>query len=206
MSSATAKLEDGISNAERQISSIKNNISRLNSTTPDQRASLDNELDRQIQSLETLLNKMSNDLRSVSGNKDYYEGEIKSLRTQHSEAVAELRQKRLAISNDPNSRQEQQAMLNADRSKGVVNNLDEAIRLGNDTVTTGNAAMATLIDDRKRIENINKNVTAIGESADEGKSKADSIIMRACINGCIEWTIVFLLFLIILYLLYRRFK
>ena len=206
MSAATSKLDNALSEAENLLDQIRNDMSRLDSLGLEARRALDSEIDRKMSSFETLLNKMTTDLRGVTqqSSKSYYEGEIKNYRTEHSKAVEELRQKRLAAANDPRLRQEQQLMSNADRSKGINDNLDEAIRIGNDTLTTGHAAMATLSDDRRHLEHVDQNLDRIHMQAEQGQKTAGDMLRRACLNGVISWIIVILLVAIFIFSLWYR--
>ena len=205
MSNLTAKLDEGINQVESFIGNIRDDLKRLDSTGSDQRNTIDAEIERKLTNVENLLTKMTNDVKNIrGGDKDFYEGEVKRLRTEHSQSLAELRQKRLALSNDPSLRQRDQLIGNSVRSKQVSENLDEAIRLGNETITTGNAAMSTLLDDGRRLENIDKNVDAVDAEAHEGSSRARGMLYRACLNGFIQWTIVFLLFIILLFSIWYK--
>ena len=204
MSGATAKLDNSLSDAENLLDQIRNDMSRLDSLGFEQRRALDSEIDRKMTQLETLLNRMTTDLRGVTqqSSKSYYEGEIKNFRTEHSKAVEELRQKRLAAANDPRLRQEQQLMSNADRSKGINDTLDETIRVANDTLTIGNSAMAVLHDDRQHLQHVDQNLDKIHMQAEQGQRTAKDMLRRACLNGVISWIIVILLLAIFIFSLW----
>lgn len=194
MSNATAKLDDMITQAETAIDTIHNDIARLDGLPFEQRRNLDADIDRKIGNLEQILNKMTSDLRTIpSQSKEYYESEIKNYRSDLAKCQEEMRSKRLAAANDPNMRQQAQMQSNLERTQGINNQLDEAIRIGNATNTTAAAIQTTLVDDRRHLENIDSNLDHIENEAEVGESRAKAMIRRACINGFISWFIVVLL-------------
>lgn len=195
MSAATSKLDNALSEAEGLLDQIKSDMVRLDGQPLDKRRALDAEIERKISQLENLLNKMTSDLRQVTqqSSKSFYEGEIKNYRSEHSKVIEELRQKRRAAENDPTLRQQQQLANNYEKSNQVNDNLDEAIRLGNNTLSTGNTIMTTLVDDRKHLEHIDSNLDKIGAQADQGNKTTKDMLRRACCNGFIAWLIVILL-------------
>lgn len=198
MSAATSKLDNALSEAEGLLDQIKSDMGRLDGQPLDKRRALDVEIERKISSLENLLNKMTADLRSVTqqSSKSFYEGEIKNYRAEHSKVIEELRQKRRAAENDPALRQQQQLANNYEKSNQINNNLDEAIRTGNNTLATGNTIMATLVDDRKHLEHIDSNLDKIDQQAEQGNKTTKDMLRRACCNGVIAWIIVILLAII----------
>lgn len=208
MSAATHKLDTSLSDAEGLISSIEQSMARLDNLSFEERRTLDAEIDRKIANLESTINQMTAALRNIqqASTKEYYQDEIKALREQLAKINDELKSKRFAISNSPQARQEAQLMSNADRSKAVTNQLDEAIRLGNDTLTVGSSAMATLIDDRRLLEHVDVNIDNIKKEGEKGEKTAKSMLKRACFNGLIGWIICLLLAALLAFSLYWRFK
>ena len=206
MSAATSKLDNSLSECEGLLDQIRNDMSRLDGLSFEQRRTLDSDIDRKLTNLNTLLNKMTQDLRGVqqASSKQYYDGEIKNYRQEHAKAIEELRQKRQAAANDPRLRQEQQLMGNAEKSKNINNQLDEAIRLGNNTNMVGAAAMETLSDDRKHLEHVDQNLDKIHAEAEKGQQTAGAMLKRNCLNGFISWIICVLLLAILIFSIVYR--
>ena len=194
MSSVTLRLDDNLSRCEEYLDSINRDLTRYDNATVDQKNSLDQTIEKNLAELDSLINKMNNHLRSLSeGTKDYYNDEITNLRSLYSKAFTELRQKRQLYRNDAASRQSSQIASNNARSKDAVSKLDEAIREGNETNMIANETLSTLHDDRKTLENINRNLIDIDDEAENGQVRAKRMLKRAFLNGCIAWTIVVIL-------------
>jgi flagellar biosynthesis GTPase FlhF len=194
MSSLTDRLDANLAEADHRIQQLNADMSRLDSALPTQRVSIEADIDRRLAELDSRLGRMSTDARNVPrSNRDYYEGEIQSLRDQSNVISRELQTRRKAAGSSVASRQSEQAALNQRRSQAITENLDEAIRLGNDTITTGNVAMATLIDDRSRLENIGQNLDTIDGEAQDGAARAKRMLARAFCNSFLAWIIVVIL-------------
>lgn len=203
MSNVTQRLDDSLSQAETLFQDIGASIKRLNSLGVDQRSSLEGELDRKLSDMDSRINKMTKDMRSLPSNdREYYENEISSLRDQHSKCVNELRNLRAAA--QPYMRQNAQLKSNYDRSQNTTNDLDEAIRLGNETVTVGNATITTLVEDRKHIEHIDNNLYEIHNQAIEGQNTATRMIRRVCFNKLFIGVIIIFLVALLGFSLYWK--
>jgi vesicle transport through interaction with t-SNAREs protein 1 len=188
------RLDSAIIDAESEITQLNNKLRTLDSMLPSQRQGLEADIEKSLADLDTRLNKMTNDLKAVQPNqRDYYRNEVEGLRTQYNQISNELRTKRQAAANNPNVRQAEQVYGNQKRSQAITDNLDEAIRVGNDTITTGNVTMATLIDDRQRLEHISSNLDVIDDEAATGLARARRMVRRACFNGFVAWIIVIVL-------------
>lgn len=190
----TEKIDTALAHAEELMNKIRSNIARFDGIPFDQRGALGAEIDRQISELDTLVNRMNNDLRSVGpSDRDYYNGEIQDVRSKVSQMTAEMRQKRQAMANSPEYKQQQQVQKNLDKSNKIVDNLDEAIREANDGLTTGNRTLTALHEDRKLIENIDRNLMQAHMGAKEGMARAKRMLRRICFNKIIIWIIVVVL-------------
>jgi vesicle transport through interaction with t-SNAREs protein 1 len=188
------RLDSAIIDAETEITQLNNKLRALDSMLPSQRQGLEADIEKSLADLDTRLNKMTNDLKAVQATqRDYYKNEVDGLRAQYSQISNELRAKRQAAANNPNVRQAEQVYGNQKRSQAITDNLDEAIRVGNDTITTGNVTMATLIDDRQRLEHISSNLDVIDDEAATGLQRARRMVRRACFNGFVAWIIVIVL-------------
>jgi chromosome segregation ATPase len=194
MSSAAERLENAFVDIETEIQKLNNHLRALDSKLPSQRQPLEAEIESGLGALDTRLNKLASETKNVPAkDRDFFTGEITSFRRQCNEVANELRLKRQASANNPNVRQTEQALANQKRSQDVTENLDEAIRIGNDTITTGNATMTTLIDDRQTLVHINSNLDTIDDEAVTGMARARSMLRRACFNGFVAWLIAILL-------------
>jgi uncharacterized phage infection (PIP) family protein YhgE len=193
MSDVTRRLDDGLLEAEGRLQQMHADLQKLGSAAPSHRASLIADLEKRLSELDTRLNRMSSDLRTVpQSNRSYYDGEVASLRSQYNQVLQEVQATKNAGSS-PSQRLTDQASTNAKRSQGITENLDEAIRLGNDSITTGNVVMATLLDDRQAIEHIGSNLEEIDMHATDGTARAKRMLRRACCNQFLAWIIVILL-------------
>jgi hypothetical protein len=194
MSSLTDRLDVTLTEAEQRIQQLNANVARLDSTLPAQRASIEADIERGLSELDSRLIRMSTDARTLPcSDREYYDGEIQGLRDRYGAISRELQAKRNAAGSSVASRQSEQALRNQQRAQSITENLDETIRLGNDSITTGNVAMATLLDDRTRLGNIGDNLTTIDGAAQDGLARARRMIIRACCNSFIAWIIVVIL-------------
>ena len=112
-----------------------------------------------------------------------YENDIKNARTEYSKLVTEVRQKNQNMINDPAYRQNQQLSNNLNKQAGIMDALDETIRLGNDSLTTGNNTLNTLHEDRTRFNQIDQNLYYTNMEAKKGESAAKRMLRRACFNN-----------------------
>lgn len=194
MSGATGRLDDALIDAETRVQQLNQELVRLDSVLPSQRHSLDADIDKHLAELDSALNRLTNDIRSAPGqSRQYYDEELQTLRGQYNQIAAELQQKRLAAGTSVATRQSEQALLNQRRSQSITENLDEAIRLGNDSITTGNVAMATLADDRKRFDAIEDHLEMIDRESTDGVTRAKRMLIRAFCNSFLAWIIVVIL-------------
>ena len=211
MSNIAQRIDDNLENCEQLIDDITQDLSRLDNAPLDQRNRLEASIEKKLADIDSKINRMTADLRSVpESSHEYYEEEIRNIRTMHSKALSNLRQKRQANLNDAYSRQTSQIASNNARSKSAVSKLDEAIRDGNEINMIGNESLATLHEDRSTISDINQRLLEIDEEAEQGQSRAKRMLYRAYLNGCLAWTIVvilvFLLGFSLVYKLYIRKK
>jgi hypothetical protein len=189
-----ARLDGALVDAETRLQHLNQELERLDSALPSQRQSLDADIDKHLAELDSYLNRLASDIRLADpSNKPYYEEELQQLRGRYGEITSALKQKRLAAGTSVASRQSEQAMLNQRRSQAVTENLDEAIRLGNDSITTGNVAMAVLADDRRRFDHIAENLDMIDDEAQDGLARAKRMLVRAFCNSFLAWIIVVIL-------------
>jgi flagellar biosynthesis GTPase FlhF len=194
MSSPAERLETAFVDIETEIQKLNNHMRSLDGRLPSQRQPLEAEIESSLGALETRLNKLDSETRNVPvKDRDFFKGEISNFRQQCNQIANELRNKRQAAANNPNLRQGEQALRNQKRSQDVTENLDEAIRIGNDTITTGNVTMTTLLEDKQRLDHISENLDIIDGESGTGLARARAMAKRACFNGCIAWVIVVLL-------------
>jgi t-SNARE complex subunit (syntaxin) len=203
---ASQRLDEGLSRIETQMGRLQNQLRRLDSQTGDDRRTLDTEIDREIADATNQLNRLSGDIKSVgASDRDYYQQEITKYQTDLGKVSQELRQKRQDYAYSPESRQAEQLQRNVQRSDGIVDNLDEAIRLGNDNVTTGQHTLGVLGEDRKMIEHIDENLMHVHMEAKEGQSRVGSMARRALMNKFLSWIIVVVLVALLGASIYLRF-
>ena len=173
----------------------------------DQKKTKLSEIEKNLQTLDQRINKMNSDLKSIPpSEREYYESEIRNARTNHSKMVTELRQKNQAMLNDPIYKQNQQLEANKKKADGVLDNLDEALRVGNDTIATGNNTMAILHEDRQRINHIDENLMEVHKQAKKGESTAKRMLRRVCFNNFIIWCIVIILVALLGFSLYWKLR
>ena len=189
-----SNLDDALMNADSFANNIRSDLDSLDSMPFDSRKTKITEIERSLQQLDQRINKMNSDLKSIPpGEREYYESEIRNARSNHSKMVTELRQKNQALLNDPAFKQNQQLEANKKKADNVLDNLDQAILIGNDTIATGNNTMAILHEDRQRINHIDENLMEIHKEAKKGESTAKRMLRRVCFNNFIIWFIVVLL-------------
>lgn len=203
MSNVTQRLDDSLSQAETLFQEIGTSLRRLSSLGLEQSNNLKAEIERKLSDMDGRINKMSKDLRAVPENdRSYYENELHNLREQHSKCETELRNIHAAM--QPYLRQNAQLTQNYEKSKTTTDNLDEAIRLGNETVTVGNATLTTLVEDRKHIEHIDNNLYEIHNQAKEGQLTANRMIRRVCFNKVFLGIIIIVLMALLGFSLYWK--
>jgi uncharacterized protein YukE len=194
MSSAQSRLDDAIIEIEGHFTVIQRDLQRLDSQLAGFRQAAIGDLEKRLSDIDTRLTRMAGETRGLPRDtKDYYDDEIKSLRDHYVQFVQELQQKKNAIGSSAATRQADQLASNANRSRAITDKLDDAIRLGNDSITTGNVAMTTLLDDRRTLEHIGENLIGIDAQAESGYARAKQMLKRACCNKCLAWIIVVLL-------------
>lgn len=202
-----SNLDDALMNADSFAGNIRSDLDSLDSLPFDAKKQKMSEIERNLQQLDQKINKMNSDLKSIPpSEREYYESEIRNARSNHSKMVTELRQKNQALLNDPSFKQNQQLEANKKKADGVLDNLDEAIRLGNDTIATGNNTMAILYEDRQRINHIDENLMEIHKQGKKGESTAKRMLRRVCFNNFIIWTIVVLLVALLGFSLFWKLK
>ncbi|OHT05302.1 Vesicle transport v-SNARE protein [Tritrichomonas foetus] len=150
---------------------------------------------------------MNSDAKKLNpSTREYYDDELSNLRSQYSKFVSELRKKQTLAAKDPYFRQGSQIEKNNEKAQSITENLDEAIRLGNDSITTANATMTTLLEDRKHIDHINENLDIIHAEAITGTERAKRMVRRACFNNCLIWSIVVFLVALLGFSLYWKLR
>jgi Skp family chaperone for outer membrane proteins len=203
---ASQRLDEGLERIEAQMGRLQNQLRRLDGQIGDERRTLDTDIEREIADVTNQLNRLSGDIKSVgASDRDYYQQEITKHQTELGKASQELRQKRAAYANSPEARQAEQLQRNVQRSDGIVGNLDEAIRLGNDNVTTGQHTLGVLAEDRQIIEHVDENLMHVHMEAKEGQSRIGSMARRALMHKFISWIIVVILVALLGMSIYLRF-
>lgn len=99
-----------------------------------------------------------------------------------------------------------QDLLNRTAAKldNANSNLSKAIGLGGQVIAGQEKAMNTLQEDRQALVRIDRNVDNIIDETSKANKLANSMLGRACLNGCLAWIIVFLLACVIGALIYMR--
>ena len=201
----TQRLDEAVSNLQVTVQQITNDLQRFDATPIAERAPLDADLTRKLADLDNRLNKMSRDIKAVPTNsRDYFEGEYMELRNQYNQLVWEFQEKKSA--NAPGMTREQ-FLARRQQAAAVSSDLDEALHLGHDVVSTQKATMGTLDEDRALLGNIDQNLVEIDGQAHEGQRRAKRMITRMLLNACVAWVIVVVLFLIdaaLVYLFFAR--
>ena len=199
------QIDDALTDAESLISEIQNDLVRLDGLGIEQRPGLESTIERKLSALDNSINKMGGSVNSLPADqRDYYNGEIGSIRSSYSKLLTELRQKRQALASNPAYKQNQQLQSNVQKSNQIIDNLDEAISVGNQTITTSNTIMGTLSEDRNMIENINNNLNEIDAQGKVGESRAKAMLKRAILNKVLAWVIVVILLALLGFTLYWK--
>lgn len=174
---------------------IQQKLDRLKAAPPNSKSGLVSELNGDLENFRNEIKQLNNKLqRAPQSDRQFYAEDVQNFQNAEQRFTDEV--KREAVIGETERRNQEQLQTNAQKSAEAVDNLDEAIRLGNKTNNTLAATQATLADDRKRLEHIDQNVDKIDQEAEKGNSTAKDMLKRQCFNGCIMWTIVVLLGLI----------
>lgn len=190
----TQRLDEAVSNLQAMVQQITNDIQRFDATPLAERAPLDADIKGKLTDLDNRLNKMSRDIKAVPTNsREYFESEYNDLRSQYNQLVWDFQEKKGA--NAPGMSREQ-FLARRQQAAAVSSDLDEALHLGTDVVSTQNATMNTLGEDRRLLENVNINLDLIDGEAHEGHRRANRMISRMLLSACLAWTIVVVLLLI----------
>ena len=188
------QLDNDLTMADESVDVIQNDLIRLDSLNYNERSNLSTSIEQKLSQLDQSITKMNNSVKNIPGDqRDYYNEEITRIRASYTKMLSELRQKRQAMLNDPGYKQNQQLNQNLDTSNRVLNNLDEAIATGNDTLTTAQHTQNVLNEDRKLIENIDSNLSTIDMEADKGFTRAKRMLCRAVMNNILIWSVVVVL-------------
>lgn len=203
----TNNLDNIIIEIEDLFQQVNHDLEVLDQCLPSERVNFQNEIQAKLNALETKIARLKNESRSLPPTKrEYYTNEINSFQSQHTQISSEFKKQVTLAMNNPAGKQASQLEANIRKSQGINENLDEAIRLGNDAITTGNATLNILEDDRKRINHINENIDVIDREAVSGVDRAKRMVRRACFNNFIIWAIVILLVGLLGFSLYWKLK
>lgn len=203
----TNNLDNIIIEIEDLFQQVNHDLEVLDQCIPSERVNFQNEIQAKLNALETKIARLKNESRSLPPTKrEYYTNEINSFQSQHTQISSEFKKQVTLAMNNPAGKQASQLEANIRKSQGINENLDEAIRLGNDAITTGNATLNILEDDRKRINHINENIDVIDREAVSGVDRAKRMVRRACFNNFIIWAIVILLVGLLGFSLYWKLK
>ena len=205
--SITQKLDSSIINIETLLQQIRNDIDRFDSALPSQKDNFGKEIESKLVDCSNKIGKLNSESRSLNpSQRDYYIGEISSLKDQHNALLGELRKKRSIAMNDPAYKQGMQLEKNIQKAQDITSDLDEAIRIGNNTITTGQATMSLLQEDRNYINHIDENLMVVNQEAHTGVARAKRIVRAACYNNCLVWSIVVLLVALLGFSLYWKLR
>ena len=201
------QLDNDLTMADESVDVIQNDLIRLDSLNYNERSNLSTSIEQKLSQLDQSITKMNNSVKNIPGDqRDYYNEEITRIRASYTKMLSELRQKRQAMLNDPGYKQNQQLNQNLDTSNRVLNNLDEAIATGNDTLTTAQHTQNVLNEDRKLIENIDQNLDDIDMEADKGFTRAKRMLCRAVMNNILIWSVVVVLVALLGFSLYWKLR
>jgi hypothetical protein len=204
--SASQRLEQGSVQFEEQIEKVRHPIRRFDGLSAENRPLIDEDLARSITDLDNQLNRMTVDLKGVApSERDYSVGELASGRADLGQVYAELRQKRMAITNNPEHRRKEQWRRNVPKSDNVVGILEGAIRTDNDTLHTGERTRALLQDDRHHFGDIDEELLETHIRAREGQSRIKGMANRALMHKYLSWIIVVVLIILLGLSVYFRF-
>jgi hypothetical protein len=180
MSTLAQRLDDGIAFCQTAFTQLRTDISKMDLFLPSQRLQLDSEIDQRIATVDTRLTAMTSALRRVPANsREYFEGEVESLRTEFSALQREVTEKRKAAHANPSVRQAEGDLARVRKAQGVSSDLDEAVRLGRENVRVQNVTMQTLLDDRDHLNHIDENLSDIDGEATVGTATAKRMKRRA---------------------------
>jgi septal ring factor EnvC (AmiA/AmiB activator) len=192
---ATGRIDDGLRQAEEQIGRIQENVNRLESVTFADRSNFDADLDRQLAQLDTLINKMNNDLKSVPpADRDFYSSEIANTRASHGRLLGQVRDKRASLATNPAYQHSQLVQSNTQVSSDVVNNFDRALAIGADTSATMDHTAATLAEDDQIIDHTSQQLTEVHGEAIIAQNRLKDMACRALAHKIIVWIVVACLF------------
>ena len=190
----TRKLDEVLKNLQTTVEQITSDQQKFDATPLNERSRQEAEIAKKLSDVDTRLNKMSADIRGLPTNsRDYFEGEYNDLRSQYNQLVWEFQEKKGA--NAPGM-SKQEFLAKRKQAAAISSDLDEALYMGRDVLTTQNATKETLNMDRHLLENINRNLDHINGQADEGQKRGKRMIRRMLFSACLAWTIVVILALI----------
>ncbi|KAH0793879.1 Vesicle transport v-SNARE protein [Histomonas meleagridis] len=141
------------------------------------------------------------------GERDFYVEEInQNLRPTYNRMMTDLRQKMQSMENDPGYKQNQQLHKNLDKQGLILDDLDQAISIGNETKQTADQTMTTLQEDRKILNNVNSNLDDIQTEGKKGQSIANKMLRRIIFNKFVLWTVVVILLALLAFTIYWKLR
>lgn len=198
MANAAQRVDDGLAHCQSLAEQVRSDIAKMDSLLPSQRTALDAQMDKRMADFDVRLTAMFNLLRRVPANsKDYFQSELKSLRSLHSALATEIANKRAAAARDPGVRRNEADLAVARRAQGVSGDLDEAIRLGRQNARAQSTMMDTLLQDHGTLSEIEDNVGIIDNEARQGQATALRMQRRACVMSWLAWIVMLLLMAIL---------
>jgi hypothetical protein len=194
MSNAAQRLDDGLAHCQSLIEQIRSDIAKMDNFLPSQRTQLDAQVDQRMADFDTRLTNMFTLMRRIPTNsKDYFQSELDSLRSLHSELMTEIERKRAAAARDPRVQRNEADLATARRAQAASGDLDEALRLGRQNVKAQSTMMETLLEDRDMLSDIDGNLNSVDREAQKGRSTAKRMQRRTCLMSYLGWVVFGLL-------------
>ena len=168
---------------------IRSDLDTLNSSSYN--PNLMSRVETQLKDFQTKIGQLKGQLNGLnSDDREMYAQDVSDLESCLNQFLYQLNQIKAK------TKSQQQHQENMQKGQQALNNFDEALAIGNDTLATQQNTMNTLNQDRESLERIDQNLTSIECEAEKGFNIGGRMIRRQCCYRIISWFIVFVLLVV----------
>ncbi|OHT12812.1 Vesicle transport v-SNARE protein [Tritrichomonas foetus] len=185
-------------------SAIGNEINRLNSAPIIEHAQIIHNIQTQLNDLNLKIGNLRGQLNTLDRDeREMYAEDLRDIDNNMAGYRSQVNVKQQALDSQ---RTQVQHDRNMQKGEEIVNNLDKALTIGNDTIQTQQNTMNTLEQDQQHFNRIEENLSVVETEAKIGESRAKRMFMRMVCNRILWWTIVVVLFAFLIFSLVWKLK
>ena len=178
-------------------SSIDSNLKKYDSTGASEKQNLLRQIENSLNDFQQKINQLKSNLGSLQRDEyAMYSTDISDFENSYRTFKAQFDEKLKSIP----------SIKNQQMRENIVENLGEAIKVGNDSLNAQNQTLNTLYEDKKILDKVDTDISTIETEAMIGQSKAKRIFLRLICHRVLWWTIVVILLAVFIFSLYWNLK